>query len=416
MGHTIIEKIMSAHSDEEAKPGEIIWIDIDVRSARDFGGANVVKNLEKWYPGEAVNDSRKTFFTFDCVVPANTIPYANNQHICRNYAKGQGIKVYDVDSGIGSHVMIERGLAVPGSIIVGTDSHLNLLGCVGAFGQGMGDQDIAFAFKAGRTWFEVPETMKITIKGALPEGCTARDLTLFVVGKLGSKGALGKAVEFYGEAIDGLTMAGRITLSSMGTEMGAIVSLIPPSQSILDYLSERAGRKVEGVYADEDASYSDEIELDISGLRPQIAKPPKPDNVVEVESIKGLDVDSVFIGSCTNGRYEDIANVARLVKGKRVAEGVMAKVVPATKEVWARLLADGHINTLFEAGFIVSNCGCGGCASGQIGMTGKGEVQISTSNRNFTGKQGAGDTYLASPETATACALLGRIATIWEVR
>jgi len=412
MGMTMIEKILGAHSREEAKAGSIIWIDLDIRSARDFGGANVVKNFEKHYGDADPEDIGKTFFTFDCVVPANNIPYANNQHICRLFARKKGIRVYDVDAGIGSHVAIEEGLCLPGTTVVGTDSHLNILGAVGAFGQGMGDQDIAFAFKTGRTWFEVPPTMKITLKGRLPENVTPKDLTLYMVRKLGSKGALGRAVEFYGEAIDSLTLSGRITLASMATEMGAIVALIPPSQEVMDYCRarvERRGVSFEVHQADEDARYALELEFDISQLTPQIACPPKPDNVVDVSELETVDVDSVFIGSCTNGSYEDIKRVAELVKGKKVADKVMAKVAPATRTVYQRLLHDGHIPILFDAGFIIINAGCGGCASGQVGMTGEHEVQISTSNRNFAGKQGKGDTYLASPETAAVAAILGRV-------
>ena len=212
LSSTMIEKIIQAHSKDDVAPGKIVWMNLDVRSARDFGGANVVKNFQKHYPGEKVHDKNKTFFTFDCVVPANNIPYANNQQICRVFAREQDIKVYDVDAGIGSHVDIENGLALPGHTIVGTDSHLNIMGAVGAFGQGMGDQDIAFAFKAGKTWFEVPETMKVSIKGKAPKGTTPKDLTLAVVGELGSKGALGRAVEYYGPAINALDVSGRITL------------------------------------------------------------------------------------------------------------------------------------------------------------------------------------------------------------
>ncbi len=415
MGKTIIEKIMTAHSDEDAVAGKIVWIDIDLRTARDFGGANVVKNFQKYYPGEKVDDNKKTFFTFDCVVPANNIPYANNQHFCRLFARDQDIKVYDCDRGIGSHVDIEEGLAVPGSVVVGTDSHLNILGAVGAFGQGMGDQDIAFAFKAGKTWFEVPETMKIIIKGTLPANTTAKDLTLFVLGKLGSKGALGKAIEYYGEAIDNLDLPGRITLASMATEMGGIIALLPPNQAIIEYCQDRAsrnnGNKIEPVYADDDAVYCETHEIDISELKPQIAQPPKPDNVVDVAEISGKPIDSAFIGSCTNGTFEDIGSAARLLEGRKIKEGVMAVVVPGTKEVYGKLLKEGIISTLFEAGVMITSPGCGGCASGQVGMTGENEVKVSSSNRNFKGKQGAGFTYLASPETAMASAILGKIAT-----
>ncbi len=411
MPQTMIERIISNHSGDEVASGSIVWMELDVRSARDFGGANVVKNLEKWYPGEGVDDVSKTFFTFDCCVPANNIPYANNQHICRQFARKQGIELNDVDAGIGSHVMIEKGIAFPGSTVVGTDSHLNIMGAIGAFGQGMGDQDIAFGFRTGKTWFEVPETMRVNITGALPGNASAKDLTLHLVGKLGSKGALGRSVEIYGEVIDDLALPGRITLASMGTEMGAIILLIPPSHDILNYCSERSGKRFDAVLADADAGYCQDIDIDIAGLKPQIARPYKPDNVAAVEDVD-REIDSVFIGSCTNGTYDDIARVAQLVRGKKVSSRVMAKVVPATKEVYGRLLKDGYVEVLFDAGFIVSNPGCGGCASGQIGMTGEGEVQVSTSNRNFRGKQGKGDTYLASPETAAASAILGKIASI----
>ncbi len=418
MGLTIIEKIMQAHSDEPAEPampGKIIWIGIDVRSARDFGGANVVKNFREHYPSQKVHDSSKTYFTFDCNVPANTIAYANNQHICRGFAKEQGVKLYDVDAGIGSHVMIEEGLLAPGETGVGTDSHLNILGAVGAFGQGMGDQDIAFVFKAGKTWFEVPHTVRIDVDGDLPDTCTPKDLTLKTVGTLGTKTCLGKAQEFFGPAIDKLNLAGRITLASMATEMGSIIALLKPSEDVLRYCSELRGAPVQPTEPDADAAYSGNATIDINGLKPQISLPGTPHGVTDVDTLADIHVDSVFIGSCTNGTYEDLKAVAGIVKGRRIKPGLFGSVVPATRKGYTRLLKEGHIETFIDAGFLVSNPGCGGCASGQIGMTGEGQVQISTSNRNFAGKQGAGDTYLASPETAAASAILGHIGTAEEV-
>ncbi len=410
MGKTIIEKIIEVHSDTPAKAGDIVWMHLDARTARDFGGANVVKNYREHYGDAAVDDVAKTFFTFDLVTPANNIPYAVNQQICRDWAREQGVRVFDVDMGIGSHVAIERGLTWPGSTFVGTDSHLNILGAIGAFGQGMGDQDIAFTFKAGKTWFEVPPTMKVTLQGELKPPCTAKDLTLACLRRLGASGALGQAVEFYGPAVEALDLAGRITLASMMTEMGGIVGLIPPSEEVLAYCRERTGREdLVAIQADRDADYTQEIEIDITGLEPLIACPPKPDNVKAVREVAGTKVDSVFIGSCTNGRFEDFAAVAKVVKGKQVAPGMVASVVPATREVYGQMLQSGVLQTLFDAGLIVSNPGCGGCASGHIGMVGKGQVQVSTSNRNFAGKQGPGDNYLASPEVAAWAALTGEI-------
>ena len=412
MGKTIIQKIFESHSPAgtDVTPGNIIWLDLDIRSARDFAGANVVKNYRAHYGDAPVADKAKTCFTFDLVVPPSNIPYANNQQICRIWAREQGVKVYDVDAGIGSHVAIEEGLAYPGSTFVGTDSHLNILGAVGAFGQGMGDQDIAFTFKAGKTWFEVPPTMKVVIKGDIEPPCTARDLTLAVMGQLGSSGALGRAIEFYGPAIESLDLPGRITLASQVTEVGGIIGFIPPSEETR-FFSKRSDKNlVSGIYADPDAEYVETVEVDITGLEPLIACPPSPANVKPVREVAGRRIDSVFLGSCTNGRFEDFAAVAEIVKGKQVAPRVMATAVPATRGVYEQMLRSGVLATLFDAGFIVSNPGCGGCASGHLGMTGIEQVNISTSNRNFPGKQGAGDTYLASPVTAAWSALAGEIA------
>ena len=401
-GQTIIQKIFEAHSPvgTDVTPGNIVWLDLDVRSARDFAGPNVVQNYRAHYGDAPVADKSKTCFTFDLVVPPSNIPYANSQQICRTWAREQGVKVYDVDAGIGSHVAIEQGLACPGSTFVGTDSHLNILGAVGAFGQGMGDKDIAFAFKTGKTWFEVPPTMKVIVEGELKPPCTARDLTLAVMKRLGSNGALGRAIEFYGPAIEALELPGRITLASQVTEMGGIIGFIPPGGK----------NQVSEISADPDAEYVETVEVDITDLEPLIACPPSPANVVPVREVAGRSIDSVFLGSCTNGRFEDFAAVAEVVAGKQVAPRVMATVVPATRGVYEQMLRSGVLATLFDAGFIVSNPGCGGCASGHLGMTGQGQVNISTSNRNYPGKQGAGDTYLASPVTAAWCALKGEIA------
>jgi len=410
MGKTIIEKIIQNHSDEPAEAGKIVWLGLDARTARDFGGANVVKNYRKHYGEAPVDDPAKTFFTFDLVTPANNIPYAINQQICRDWAKTQGVRVFDVDMGIGSHVALEYGLTWPGSTFVGTDSHLNILGAIGAFGQGMGDQDIAFAYKAGKTWFEVPATMKVTVTGELKPPNTAKDLTLAVLRVLGASGALGQAVEFYGPAVEALDLAGRITLASMMTEMGGIIGLIPPSEEVLAFCRERTGRKdLSAIHADPGAAYTREIVVDIGNLEPLAACPPKPDNVKTVREVAGTAIDSVFIGSCTNGRFEDFAAVAEVVKGKKVAPGMVASAVPATREVYGQMLRSGVLQTLFDAGFIVSNPGCGGCASGHIGMVGEGQVQVSTSNRNFAGKQGPGDNYLASPVVAAWAALAGEL-------
>ncbi len=408
MGKTVIEKIISAHSDQDARAGEIVWMEIDVRSARDFAGANVVKNYEREYDGQPVADPKKTFFTFDLVAPAKTIKYAINQQICRNFAAKHGIKVYDVDMGIGSHVLMEEGLAKPGATVVGTDSHMNIVSAVGAFGQGMGDVDVAFIFKTGKTWFEVPQTIKVKIKGTPPAHTSPKDFTLKIIKALGTTTALGKAIEFYGEAVEGLPLHGRITLLSMVTEMSGIAGFIPFTEAVKEQVKAWAG-EFEEVKADPDAEYQSELEIDISDLEPLLAAPSHPKNVHPVKEYQGQKIDSGFIGSCTNGREEDIIAAWKILKGKKVAPGVRLIVVPSTKRVYGSLLKKGILQDLFDAGAIILNASCGGCAEGHAGLTGEGEVQISTGNRNFAGKQGKGLTFLASPETVAASVLRGEI-------
>ncbi len=389
MKKTIIERIIQSHAADKAVPGKIVWMDLDVRSARDFGGPNVVKNFQREYGNDPVHDKGKTFFTFDLCAPACSLRYADNQQICRDFARKQGIKVFDVDSGIGSHVLIEEGLAVEGTTVVGTDSHLNILGAVGCFGQGMGDVDITFAFKTGKTWFEVPETLRVDVAGVVSSAATPKDLTLYILKVLGTERAALKAVEFFGETVNALSLAGRITLCSMITEMAGIIGFIPEGSG--------------------EAAYADSVTIDVTGLPPQIAVPFSPENVHDVSHLKGTAIDSGFIGSCTNGRTEDLAAAARVLEGRKIKEGIMLKVVPATRRVYRELLDQGILETLFSSGAIVSNPGCGGCAEGHAGLTGAGEVQISTGNRNFAGKQGKGKTYLASPEVVAASCVAGRI-------
>jgi len=409
-GKTIIEKILSAHAGKEVSAGDVVWIGIDARTARDFGGASVVKNLRENYESPWIDDPEKTFFTFDCNVPANTTGYAENQQICRDFARETGIRVFDVRAGIGSHVAIERGLARPGEIFVGTDSHLNIMGAVGCFGQGMGDRDIAYIWGTGRNWFEVPSSMKVVLEGSAGYPVTAKDIALAVIRELGSAGALGKVIEFSGSGTDTLSLSGRITIASMATEMGAIAAFLPVSGPIASYIEKRSGgRKVEPVAADGDAGYDSTLTIDLGTLEPLAACPFSPSNVKPVSEIEGTRIDTAIIASCTNGRFEDMVHAASILKGKRIKEGTSLKVVPATEEVYERMLEEGILKIFIDAGGLVTNPGCGGCASGQLGMVGKGEVQLSTSNRNFAGKQGKGETYLVSPAVAAASILAGEI-------
>lgn len=407
---TIIEKIIAAHSVEKAvKPGDIVDIEIDARVARDFGGPNVVKNIETY--GLGIADPSSTFFTFDTNPTGSDQKYAANQQVVRVFARKHGIKVFDINNGIGTHTLIREGLAWPGSTSVTTDSHANILGAIGAFGQGMGDKDIAVAFYRGKVWFKVPPSVKINLIGQLPEKVTAKDIILNLLHKFGANSLLGTSVEFYGDVVDKLTLDQRITIASMGTEMGVIILLFPPNKAIMDFCEKQTGRKLEAVIADADAVYVDEFTLDVSTFVPMISRPGKPHDTVDIDTEKRVKIDSAFVGSCTNGRMEDMRAVANVLKGRKVAPGVVLKIVPATDEIWRQCLDEGLLSIFKDAGALVSNAGCAGCAAGQVGQNGPGEVTISTGNRNFPGKQGKGLVYLASPASAAASAVAGYITT-----
>jgi len=414
MGMTIIEKILARHSKyETVRPGDIVDIEIDVRAARDFGGANVVKHLQD--NNLNINDPSKTFFTFDCNPTGSDQKYAINQHLCRLYAREQAIKVYDIDAGIGTHLLIQEGLAVPGATIVTTDSHANILGAVGAFGQGMGDQDIAAAWHNGKLWFKVPESVKIVLTGKRPPELTAKDIILNLLNLFGANSLLGYSVELYGDEVDKLSLDERVTIASMGTEMGVISLMFYPSDEVISYCSKRAGKTVEPVAADSDAEYAKILELDLSSFVERISRPGKPHDAVSLDDVKGKKIDSGFIGSCTNGRYEDMLATAKILENRKVAPGVVLKIVPATDEIWNQCLLTGLIKTFKEAGAMVSNPGCAGCAAGQVGQNGSGEVTVSTGNRNFAGKQGKGEVYLASPEIVAASCIAGFITRPGEI-
>lgn len=410
MGMTILEKILANHSNEKTvTANDIVDIFIDARVARDFGGANVVKNLQSM--GLTVDDVSKTYFTFDCNPTGSDQKYAENQHKCRLFARANGIKVFDIDKGIGTHLAIETGMAYPGSTFISTDSHANIMGAIGAFGQGMGDQDIAAAWANGSVWFKVPESAKIHLKGKRPANVTGKDIVLNLLAKYGANTLLGYSVELYGEAVEAFTFDERITISSMATEMGAIIILIPPSDEIIGFSEKAIGKKIEKIVADSDAVYVFEDTLDIEKFIPMVSRPGKPHDSVDVSSQYGKKIDSAFIGSCTNGRMQDLRAAAAILKGRKVAPGVVLKIVPATDGIWNQALEEGLVAIFKDAGALLSNAGCAGCAAGQVGQNGPAEVTLSTGNRNFPGKQGKGEVFLASPEIVAASAVAGFITT-----
>ena len=406
----IIEKIIAAHANlPVVKPGDIVDVFIDTRAARDFGGANVVQNLVD--NGLTIADPRKTIFTFDCNPGGSDQKYAANQHYCRQYARENGIRVYDVDAGIGTHLAIDNGLAWPGSTFVSTDSHANIMGAIAAFGQGMGDQDIAAAWAKGAVWFKVPDSVRINLNGNRPEGVSAKDIVLNLLSVFGANKLLGYSVEIYGAEVEKFSLAERITIASMGTEMGAIIIMFPTSAGMLAELKLITGKDYPPITADPDATYLNTFDIDLGKFVPMVAKPGHPHDDTSVDAVRNKKIDSGFIGSCTNGRIEDLRAAADVLRGRKVAPGVVLKIVPATDAIWTQAMDEGLIQVFKEAGVMVSNAGCAGCAAGQVGQNGPGEVTISTGNRNFEGKQGKGFVYLASPAVVAASAVAGLITT-----
>ncbi|RLD59877.1 MAG: homoaconitate hydratase, partial [Bacteroidetes bacterium] len=411
---TIIEKIIANHSKfDNVKPGDIVDIEIDARAARDFGGPNVVKHIEK--NNLTIDDVNKTLFTFDTNPTGSDQKYAMNQQIIRVFARKHGIRIFDIDNGIGTHSLISEGYSYPGSTSLTTDSHANILGAIGSFGQGMGDKDIAAAFHTGKVWFKVPKSAKINLIGNRPANVTAKDIVLNLLNRFGANSLLSYSVEIYGEEVDKFTLDERITISSMGTEMGTIIILFTPNQEVMDYCNAATGRKLEPVVADADAEYAEVFDVDLSSFVPMVSLPGKPHDAVNIVQAKKTKIDSAFVGSCTNGRMEDMWAVANVLKGKKVAPGVVLKIVPTTNDIWDECLDEGLIKIFKNAGAMVSNAGCAGCAAGQVGQNGPGEITISTGNRNFPGKQGKGSVYLASPATVAASAVAGYITTYDDI-
>ncbi len=412
-GKTIIEKVLSDHSGEDARAGDRVWADLDLAVVRDFGGPNVVLEYEKQLGDRPVWDPQKIAMTFDYQAPAKVVQVANNQRICRNFAAKHGIPhVFDVNAGIGQHVLLEHGMVLPGSVIIGTDSHMNLLGAVGSFSTGMGTTDVAAGWATGRLWFRVPETIKITFQGQHRYPASAKDLTLFLLSKIDTTKTIYKSMEFYGPPVEGLTLAGRLTLASMVTEMEGKIGFIVPNEEILSWIGERAGKPVKAVVSDSNASYWEEWEFNVDGLEPLIACPDRPDNVRPVAEVAGTPVDEVFIGSCTNGRLEDLQLAADVLErmGGKVAPHVRLIVTPATTEVATEAVEAGLYETFIKAGAMVTNQGCSLCTIGHHGVLAEGDVLVSTGNRNFRGKLGKGSlAYLAGPAVAAATAVKGEI-------
>nr|WP_242492672.1 3-isopropylmalate dehydratase large subunit [Methanolobus psychrotolerans] len=405
---TISEQIFSRASGKKAKANDFVIADVDFAMAHDGTSVLAVRAFREMEEEKVWNPER-IVIPFDHLTPANTDTTATLQQDIRRWIKNQGIKnFYDIGEGICHQLLPENGFALPGKLVVGADSHSCTYGAFGAFGTGVGATDMAEIFASGKLWFKVPESIKITAEGKFNNAVSAKDLILKIIGTLGVAGATYKAAEFYGSTIDSLSMSGRMTICNMAIEMGAKTGIVPPDKTTFDFLEGIAAQRYEPVYADEDALYSKEYNFDTTELEPQIASPHQVDNVHDISDIKTTKLDQAFIGTCTNGRLEDLEVAASILKGEKVS--IRTIVIPASRNVLIEAVRKGIIETLLEAGVTVGSPGCGPCLGGHMGVIGKDEVCISTANRNFKGRMGTGGyIYLASPATAAASALTGEI-------
>jgi 3-isopropylmalate/(R)-2-methylmalate dehydratase large subunit len=416
MAATIAEKIFSSRCGREVRAGDVVMAPVDAAMIHDITGPLAVEVFREM-GGERVFDPESVILLFDHQVPADSIPAAENHVYLRRFAREQGIHNYDLLEGVCHQVVMEKGRAAPGEIVVGTDSHTCTYGAAGAFATGIGSTDMGFVLKFGALYFRVPESILVEVNGAFGRRVGAKDLILNITGDIGADGATYMALEFVGETIRAMEMPGRMTCSNMAIEMGAKAGIVPPDEITWRYLAPR--REIAPFYlaGDPDAGYAEYRQYDVTDLAPQVAVPHNVDNVVDVGEVAGTKVDQVFIGSCTNGRYEDLAEAAEVLGSDRFADGVRVIVIPASREEYLKALRSGLIERFVEAGALFEAPCCGPCMGGAFGLLAPGEVSLSTSNRNFRGRQGSAQAavYLSSPATAAATALYGEITDPREV-
>lgn len=414
-GLTLTEKIFSRASKKDIRANDFCMAWIDCSMTHDITGPLAVKGFREIVgdSGNGVWDPRRIVILFDHQVPADSLNAAENHKLLRAFADEQGILNYDVREGVCHQIMPEKGHVRPGEVIVGSDSHTCAYGALGAFATGIGSTDMAAVFASGRLWFKVPETIRFDVSGQLPRRVTSKDVILQLIGDIGAEGARYCAAEYAGETVQGMGMAERMTMSNMAIEMGGKAGLIEADETTEKYLRERIPDfKLDPHWkSDPDAPYREVRHYDVSDLEPQVACPHNVDNVVPVGEVKGTKVDQVFVGSCTNGRFEDIQMVAEIMGDEPVHPRVRMIVIPASRTEYMKVLRAGLVEQFMEAGAIVESPCCGPCMGGSFGLLGAGEVCMSTSNRNFKGRQGSPEAfvYLGSPATAAATALYGEI-------
>jgi len=413
MGLTLAEKILSRKVGRNVAAGEFVEIDVDLAYFHDGTGPLVIKALEDMgveklaYPDRVV-------VVFDHSVPPHTDQAATLQRLVREAVRRFGIKnFYDLGEGICHQVVPEKGHVFPGQVIVGADSHTCTLGAFSVFATGVGATDLAYAIATGKLWFRVPETILVKVDGEFKPMVSAKDLALKMLGEIGVNGAVYKSIELTGQGVSKMSMASRMTVANMAVEMGAKVGLMAADQETIEYLRARASlsEKCFMERGDDDANYEDIRHFDLDNLEPQVALPHSPGNAKPVEEVEGVEIDEAFLGSCTNGRLEDLIVAAKIVKGRKIHDGVRLVVIPASREIYLKALEIGVIKVFLEAGALIGVPGCGPCLGAHMGVLGEEEVAISSSNRNFLGRMGSpkAKIYLASPQTVAASAVEGKI-------
>ena len=409
MGKTMSEKILSRKVGKNVSAGEIIVTDVDYMFAHDASGPLTIEQLKTM--GMKPAYPHKTIIIIDHAVPSPNKTISNNQYQLQRWARGTGSRFSESGEGI-CHQVLAEDYASPGQIILGTDSHTVTAGALAAFGTGMGATDIAVAIGLGKTWLRVPETIKIKLDGDLPTGVYAKDVILTFIGHLSTEGATYKAIEFTGSTISNMRLDERLTLSNMAVEAGAKVGLISSDEITKKYLESRGrGERFQKITPDEDAEYAETLEFDASKIEPTIAFPDNVDNIKTVSEAAGTEIQEIFIGSCTNGRIQDLQIAAGILKGKKINTNTKLIVTPASREILLLAVQDGTLQTLIESGASVTPPGCGVCFGALGGVPSDGERILTTSNRNFKGRTGnpLTGTYLASPATAAATAIHGEI-------
>jgi 3-isopropylmalate/(R)-2-methylmalate dehydratase large subunit len=411
MGQTFAEKVLSRKTGQSRiVPGQIVEVAPDVALSHDNAAA--IQELFKKMGGMKVFDPDALVFVLDHATPAPTTKHAENHRVIREFVKEQGIRnFFDVGRGICHQVLVEEGLALPGEVVFGSDSHTSHAGVMGAFGIGIGRSEMASVWALGSLWLRVPESLKIIVRGEFPECVCSKDLALHVIGDLGADGGLYMSVEWHGSAISAMSLSQRAVLTNISAEMGIKNSYIPPDDKAFGYLSGRAKRKYTPLLPDSDANYAAVKEYDTSGIEPMVACPHSVDNVRRVSEVAGRRIDQAFLGTCTNARLEDLAAAASVLRGRRVAPGTRMIIIPASSEVYKEALRAGFVETFVEAGAMVESPGCGPCMGNHMGAPAVGDVIISTANRNFQGRMGTKDSeiYLASPLVVATSAVAGVI-------